>query len=289
MQLSVNILLNFSLISLVGISFYYIFNTGKYYAIHHASIISLGGYFFVYLYKLSLSICLSILISVFITTILGVLIQKLILLEKKNIKIKSFYLIITSLGIYVIMQNLISIFFGDSLKIVNIKQFSQSIELYTSYMTVIQLIIIIINLSIIIGSLLLFKHTSFGRKMKAITNNETLSKILGINTNLIILKSFGIGSFIASISGILITLNVGMDNFSSFNLLFYGVIALIIGGIGNFRGLIVGALILALSQNFTAYYIDGRWINAVTYIILVLFLLWKPYGFSGKRLKKAEI
>jgi len=135
----------------------------------------------------------------------------------------------------------------------------------------------------------LFKTTSLGKRINAVSDNKALSKNFGINTNQVILWSFGIGSFIAAISGILITLDVGMDNYSSFNLLFYGVIAIIIGGLDNFKGLIYGALILAIAQNLTAYYIDSKWMSAVAYLILIVFLLWKPYGFSGKKLKKAEL
>ena len=66
-------------------------------------------------------------------------------------------------------------------------------------------------------------------------------------------------------------------------------VAMIIGGVGNFKGLIGGALLLATAQHFGAYYIDGKWMDAIAYIILILFLIWKPLGFSGKRLKKIEI
>ncbi|MFH1320855.1 MAG: hypothetical protein ABII90_09420 [Bacteroidota bacterium] len=50
-----------------------------------------------------------------------------------------------------------------------------------------------------------------------------------------------------------------------------------------------GALLLAAAQHLSAYYIDSKWMDAVAYVILILFLIWKPLGFSGKRLKKVEL
>jgi branched-chain amino acid transport system permease protein len=44
-----------------------------------------------------------------------------------------------------------------------------------------------------------------------------------------------------------------------------------------------------LTQHFAAFYIDSRWIDVIAYIILILFLIWKPLGISGNRLKKIEI
>ncbi len=64
---------------------------------------------------------------------------------------------------------------------------------------------------------------------------------------------------------------------------------MIIGGVGSTRGLIAGALFVATAQHLAAYYIDTKWMDAVTYIILILFLIWKPLGFSGKQLKKVEV
>jgi branched-subunit amino acid ABC-type transport system permease component len=64
---------------------------------------------------------------------------------------------------------------------------------------------------------------------------------------------------------------------------------MIIGGVGSTKGLIGGALLVATSQHLAAYYIDTKWMDAITYIILILFLLWRPLGFSGKRLKKVEV
>ena len=74
-----------------------------------------------------------------------------------------------------------------------------------------------------------------------------------------------------------------------FNLLLYGVVAMIIGGVGSYRGLLAGAFLVAASQHLAAYYIDTKWMDAVAYLILIAFLLWKPLGFSGQRLRKVEI
>jgi branched-chain amino acid transport system permease protein len=54
-------------------------------------------------------------------------------------------------------------------------------------------------------------------------------------------------------------------------------------------GLIAGSLLAATAQHPAAYYIDTKWMGAVIYIILILFLIPKPPGFTAKELKKVEI
>ncbi len=87
----------------------------------------------------------------------------------------------------------------------------------------------------------------------------------------------------------LIAADTDMTPTMGFNWLLYAVVAMIIGGMGKMRYLFFGALLLASAQHLSAYYLDSKWMNATAFIILITFLYFKPYGFSGKRLKKAEI
>jgi branched-chain amino acid transport system permease protein len=288
-QLIINVLIKFSIISLVGISFFLIFNTGKYYAIQHASIITLAGFLLSVLHENGFSIYSAIILSLIIPTSLGVFIEFILIQKIQKMKHQTFFLIIVSLGIYIILQNIIVIFFGEDLKLITSNYIGSSNKFFGAYITNIQIILIAANAIVIVGSSLLLKKTKLGKEMRAISENSELSSIFGINTNKIILYSFSLGSLIAALSGLLITFDVGMNISTSFNLLFYGVIALIIGGIGNLTGLIFGSLFLAILQNLTAFYIDSKWMEAVTYFILILFLIWKPLGFSGKKLKKVSI
>lgn len=89
--------------------------------------------------------------------------------------------------------------------------------------------------------------------------------------------------------GILVGLDTGATPTIGFNLLLYGIIVMIISGTGNLSYLVLASLILASVQHLTAYYIDTKWMDAIAYIILIVFLIWKPLGFSGQRLKKIEI
>jgi branched-chain amino acid transport system permease protein len=133
------------------------------------------------------------------------------------------------------------------------------------------------------------QFTPVGKSIRAVSSNPQLCNIYGINSNRIILIAFGIGSALAAVAGILSAMDTNMTPTFGFNLLLYGLVAMIIGGVGSTRGLVAGALLVATAQHLAAYYIDTKWMDAVTYIILILFLIWKPLGFSGVRLRKVEI
>jgi len=121
---------------------------------------------------------------------------------------------------------------------------------------------------------------------------EKLKAKWGIRSNwdvVAILIVFAIGSALASIVGVLVAFDTGMTPTMGFNLLIYGVVVMIIGGVGSLWGLAGGSLLLATTQNLGAFFIDSAWMDAIAYIVLILFLVWKPLGFSGKQLKKVNL
>jgi branched-chain amino acid transport system permease protein len=74
-----------------------------------------------------------------------------------------------------------------------------------------------------------------------------------------------------------------------FQILLYGIIVMIIGGIGNIWGLVSASILLASAQHFGAFYFDSKWMEAISYLILILLLIIKPLGFSGRKLKKVNV
>ena len=197
--------------------------------------------------------------------------------------------LIASIGLYVVLQNCISLYFGDDIKIINTSEVKAGNQIFGAYITTIQIITIFVSIALFVAVNLFLHYTATGKSIRAVASNPELCNIYGISSNNIILIAFGIGSALAAIAGILSAMDTNMLPTFGFNLLLYGVVAMIIGGVGSTKGLIAGALLVAIAQHLAGYYIDTKWMDAVTYIILILFLIWKPLGFSGKRLKKVEV
>ena len=133
-----------------------------------------------------------------------------------------------------------------------------------------------------VGLALLLKYTIFGKAIKAVNDDEEVAKIIGINTNKIIGRVFFIGSAIAGLSGILIGFDTGIEPTMGLGLLLKGVIASIIGGIGNLYGGVIGAFFLGFIENFGIWKISGEWKDAIAFALLIIFLLFRPQGIIKK-------
>jgi len=201
----------------------------------------------------------------------------------------SIILLLASLGLYIVLQNLISMIFGDDTKSIRTWPVVAGREMLGARITDVQIIIIAVSIvlvALVAGFLAVAKT---GKAMRAVANNKELANISGINSDKVILISFAIGSALAGIAGILVAMDVDMTPTMGMNALMMGVVAMIVGGVGSIWGIALGALLLALAQNLGVWYISSQWQDAIAFAILLIFLLFKPEGFFGKKVRKAEV
>lgn len=275
---------------MIANSFSLIYYPTKFFHIAHAVVITSGAYFvFFFINTFSISFPVSVVLAIIAATLIGILCEVLVYRQMRKRNVTALAYLIASIGLYVVLQNCISLYFGDDTKIINTAEVTVGNQIFGAYITTIQIITFFVSITLFIAVNLFLHFTATGKSIRAVASNSELCNIYGISSNKIILIAFGIGSALAATAGILSAMDTNMTPTFGFNLLLYGVVAMIIGGVGSTRGLIAGSLLVATAQHLAAYYIDTKWMDAITYIILILFLIWKPLGFSGKRLKKVEV
>ena len=290
LQLIFNIIISSSIYLLIATSFVIIYFPTKFFHIAHAGIITTGAYcVFFFANKFSAGLSLSIILGLISTTLIGIFCEIFVYRKMRKSNVPSLAYLIASIGLYVIMQNCISIYFGNDTKIINTTQVAIGNQFLGAYITTIQVVTVFISIAFFLAINSFLQFSSIGKCIRAVSSNAELCETYGIPSNKIIIITFGIGSFLAAAGGILSAMDTNMTPNFGFNCFLYGVVAMIIGGVGSYRGLIFGAILLATAQNLAAWYLDSKWMDAVAYIILILFLIWKPLGFSGQRLKKVEV
>lgn len=290
MQVLFLVIYKFTILFVVSQSFYIVYSTLKFFHISHAISLTLGAYI---TYLVSIQQGLPLWVAVPVSVISGVLlmlaVNQWIYKPLQKRKPESWQMMIASLGLYVVLQNIVSIVWGDSTLSFRTWEVKQGHEFLGAYITDVQIVTIVASGVLLAASWLFLERTNIGQQIKAVSSNPELSTIFGISKNKAIVWSFAIGAGLAACAGILIAADTDMTPTMGFNWLLYAVVAMIIGGMGKMRYLLLGCLLLASAQHLAAYYLDSKWMNATAYIILIAFLYFRPYGFSGKRIKKAEI
>lgn len=289
-QIIFNIIIAWSIYTLVAIGFALIYQTTRFFHFAHAVIFTSGAYFaFLFIQILGWSYFSAIPAAIFLSLLLGGLIEFFIYKPLRGKKASSIILLLASLGIYIVLQNLISLFFGDDTKSIRTWEVKEGINVLGAYITPVQIIIILTSIALVTLVAVYLSQAKTGKAMRAVANSQELSKFSGIKSDKIILISFAIGSALAGIAGILVALDVDMTPTMGMNMLLMGVVAMIIGGVGSIRGIVLGSLLLAAAQHLGVWYISSQWMDAIAFGLLLIFLLFRPQGFYGKKLKKAEV
>ncbi len=134
-----------------------------------------------------------------------------------------------------------------------------------------------------LGLLFLLKMTKFGRAARAIGDDEEVSKVVGINTTVIISIIFFIGAVFAALAGLLSGHDTAIQPRMGLLLLLKGWIASVVGGIGNLHGAILGGFILGMLEQFGIWDLAGEWRDVISFVVLILFLSFWPAGILPRK------
>jgi branched-chain amino acid transport system permease protein len=144
-------------------------------------------------------------------------------------------------------------------------------------------LIFIVGIALAIALETLHRKTKLGRGLRATAHDRNTAALMGINTNFMILYSFGLAGAIAAVAAWLIIPVVFVD----FNALgtFIGLkafVGAVVGGIGSTRGALVGGLVVGLAESMTVVFQAQQWGDAVVFVLLILILMVKPTGILGE-------
>jgi branched-chain amino acid transport system permease protein len=129
---------------------------------------------------------------------------------------------------------------------------------------------------------LLVTRTRTGKAMLATSYDREAASMMGIDVDRVILFTFVLGSALAGAAGVLFALRVPTTVTIGFLAGLKGFTAAVIGGIGSIPGAMAGGLILGFAEAYTQGYISTRWSDLFVFMILILFMLFRPQGLLGK-------
>ena len=149
--------------------------------------------------------------------------------------------------------------------------------------------IIIFAATVVIIFLLNFaiKRTKIGLAMRAVSQNDDVAQMMGINMQSTVLAVFMIGSALAGLAGLFNGAYYGIVKFSlGSNLGIKGFSAAVIGGLGDFNGAIIGGVLLGFVEVFAAAYIPNgsQYQDVFSFMAVILFLIFRPSGILGEKI-----
>ena len=287
------------LIALVALAFGMIYSGLQIFDISIGATYIFAAYSFLFLEKLlvgfgiipqGLVVFLSIPAALILTVLLSIFLEKSVYRSFFKRNAGSVTNLIVSLAIFMILTNTISAIAGNEIKTSLIIYETSSIQFGDVFLTHIQLLQTITSLSLIIISLIILRKTTLGRNIIALSENPELFEALGLNIFRTRITIVSFATILIGSSAMLKTLETGIDPYySGFDIVLTAAVAMIIGGIGSYKGIVIGGIILGIISQTTIWFFPGEWQSAITFILLIIVLLFRKEGLFAIQMRLEEM
>jgi branched-chain amino acid transport system permease protein len=282
-QLVLNGLIAGCSFALVALGFTLIYSVSRIFHFAHGGVYTVGAYTtYALITALHLSPMAAILGGVGAASLLGAVIDFFIYLPLKRRGAGPLVLLLASLGLLIVIQNLASLAFGDDTRVLSEGPVKEGIAIFGGRITAIQLISIAVCVFLAVITWLALRLLTYGKMLRAVANDSELCYVLGVPARALVVLTFFYGSALAGVAGILTGYDNGVTPLIGFHALLMGVVAAIVGGIGSVSGAFLGGLILGMTRSLAANVFSSRWQDAIVFVILVVFLLFRPQGLLGR-------
>jgi branched-chain amino acid transport system permease protein len=271
-----------SIYALVAIGFVIIFGTMNLVTFAHGEVYMAGafaGYFALTVWHLPWYIALAL--GMVVGWVLGYLIEKVAFRPLRSAGHMPPLLI--TIGLSIILRDLANILFGAENRPVP-SIYEQTFEVAGTQVSVLQVLLLGIAVSLIVVLRMLIYGTKIGRAMRATAQDHEAAYAMGVNVNRVFSISFSLASCLGGAAGVM----VGMYYNAVYSTMgssagLKGFAACIFGGLTSIPGAILGGLIIGVIENLTVQYLASGYRDIVAFLVLVLVL--RPQGLLGRRMR----
>jgi branched-chain amino acid transport system permease protein len=282
-QLLANGLQTGALYALIAAGFSLIFGMTRIFHAAHGATFTIAGFIFYEFYAvLHWGWPIAAIASAVAAGVFGVLLDRFVYAIIQRHEGSFFTVFVASFGAAIVVQNLISICFGKGMVTVT-TPLSKSIEVMPSlFIAPISGIIILCAVISFLILQWLLTRTNLGIALRALGENPNLIEVYGLTPRRLSQYVFLIGSVLVVPAAILTSATSGLNPSMGNHVMLISIAATIVGGVGSLRGAAVAGMLLGLAENLCLAVIDPQWSEAVTFVILFLFILFRPGGVYGR-------
>lgn len=301
-QCIINSIVRASELALLGVGLTLTFDLLQFANFAHLTLAVIGAYFaLIFAQTLGVNLFLAIVIGALFTGLAAIVIDWLTF---KRLRAESdITLMILSMGLSIALRNLVRFIWGPDIH--SLTTFGKPYHILGTFVMRSQITIVIVGLVAMVGIHFLLNNTTLGRAMRATSENRDLARASGIPAERVIKWTWFIGGALAGLGGALIGWETQVYPFMGFDIIIPVFCAILLGGLGNPYGAMLGALLLGFGENFLVFVNFGPLINlggllnvtdgvttipieykiAISFFILIGVLLLRPSGLLGRGLE----
>ena len=277
-----------SVYAIIALGYTMVYGLAKMLNFAHGDIIMVGSYVaFIAINSMGLPVPVSILLSVVVCTVLGMVIERVAYKPLRHAS--KLAVLITAIGASYFLQNVALLIFGANTKSFTSIVGNGSVQLAGGALsvTMVTIVTVIACVVIMIGLMAFMKYSKAGHAMLAVSEDDGAAQLMGINVNATIALTFAIGSGLAAIAGVLLC--SAYPSLTPYTGSMPGIkafVAAVFGGIGSIPGAFIGGILLGVIEILGKAYISSQLADAIVFAVLIVVLVVKPTGLLGKQIQE---
>ena len=277
-----------SVYAIIALGYTMVYGIAKMLNFAHGDIIMVGSYVaFIAINSMGLPVPVSILLSVVVCTVLGMVIERVAYKPLRHAS--KLAVLITAIGASYFLQNVALLIFGANTKSFTSIVGNGSVQLAGGALsvTMVTIVTVIACVVIMIGLMAFMKYSKAGHAMLAVSDDDGAAQLMGINVNATIALTFAIGSGLAAIAGVLLC--SAYPSLTPYTGSMPGIkafVAAVFGGIGSIPGAFIGGILLGVIEILGKAYISSQLADAIVFAVLIVVLVVKPTGLLGKQIQE---
>lgn len=281
LQFLINGFITGILYSLCAIGFALVYNTTRIFHMAAAALYVIAAYALYYFYNvLEIPLVMSVIAALIVTSICSVGAECVVYRPLYNKKSSLNVTMIASIGLMTVLVNLVAMIFGNETKVID-NSIQQTYTFGEIIVTTPQMLQLIVGSIAIICFMFFLKFSKFGLQARALSCNDNLFRTMGYSIRNTRIKVFALSGLFLALASSLTVYDIGLDPHMGMSVMINAIVAMIIGGTGRFNACVLGGITLGLLQSLVVYQFASNWQNAITFIVLILFLFLRPQGFIG--------
>ena len=272
-QLLANTVVTAAVALLVAISFSLIYWVGRFFHFALGGILVVGAYLAYALHtELGSSIIMSVALAAVGCAALGAMLEWLVHRPLRSRGASSVTLLLASLGVYVILINLVTLMWGEQVRLLLAAQSPLAIQILGARLSPVRLMILFSAGAVALACWLFLKHTGPGKVFRAVASNPEVARICGIVEGPVQFAAIIASSVLGAYVGVLAASDGDLRPGMGLPLLILGVATALIGEGGGVAGLAAGAFMVSVGQTISVWFFGMQWRDAATLILLLVAL-----------------
>ena len=274
-----------SVYALIAVGFAVVFSNMKFSNFAHGGMISACayiGFYFQRAFARTPHIALTILFTAICGVVLALLIDFVAYRRIRKKQAPNLYYFLASITFAILIEQILNVFFGKNTYAYPPIFEKNIFSIGSIRVASIDALILLVSLVILTILLLVMNKTKIGLAIRTVAINPETSRLMGINSDMVIMAVFIIAGALAGISGVLLGAKYSVYPSLGQSMMIKGFTASVIGGLGSLSGAISAALLLGVFEMYLTYYFGALVAPIFTFGIMLIFLAIRPEGIAGK-------